>query len=191
MTIRGVKPRQCSWLVRCCAFMCFSVLGASTAHAQAVQERLVGLRTVAAVVLFQATDSAPSGVSKDRLRTVLELRLRSAGLGVMSEEESLRTGQRSPYVLLDVMYIGPEDQLGGSVRFIYRIDLSARVFAPVPSFGDSLAVRRPNLRAPLVLWSTASIGVDGVVGAPTRIEETVNEMLDSFLKAWLDANPKR
>jgi len=142
-------------------------MAAANAVAQPRPEPLAGIKKVAILVSFASTGNSPGSVSEQRLQTVLELRLRSTGLRVLSEEEDRNDPDINPYLYLHVSTLETHNQGGTATGYAYRLDLSARVFATVPF---------NRARAPMVLWSDDTMGVASRDAASAR---PWNEFLES------------
>jgi hypothetical protein len=157
------------------------LLLACPAGAQTKVDPLSGISKVTVLLAFNATGRAPHGISDDRLQTILELQLRRAGLRVLTQEEDKNDPDVNPYVYLQATILQVRNQGGTLTGYAYDIDLSARVFGVVP-FNRS--------RVPMVLWTDGTVAVASQDDAPADIEGIVGKLIDSFLNAWLKANPK-
>jgi hypothetical protein len=113
---------------------------------------------------------------------MLELRLRTAGLRVLSEDENRKDPDVNPCLELTVGSIRARIEEGTYIGFAYRLDLSARTYSLV-GFNQALAQ--------LVLWEDGTMGVGSTDTASNRIEQMVGELADSFLNDWLRANPRK
>lgn len=165
----------------------------TAANAQGRADPLTGVKKVTVLVSMNATGEAPVGINEDRLRTILELRLRSAGLRVLTDDEDRSDPELNPYVFLKVGTLETKNKAGQSIGYVYRFDLSARVFAIVPVLNaDPSRVRAVSSRprAPMELWSDYTMAVGSNDDAPKQIEDIVNQLIDSFMNAWLKANPR-
>lgn len=178
-----IRRRVARWSLRV-AF--WSLVGAlavgSAAHAQTRPEPLSGVAKVTVLVMYGATGEPPSGISEQRLQTVLELKLRTAGLRVLTMQEDLVDPDINPYMYLWVATIETRNQSGRTIGYTYRLDLSARVLGTVP-FNKA--------RAPMELWSDGTMAVADRDSASADIERIVGTLADDFLNAWLKANPKK
>lgn len=150
--------------------------------AQSTPPRLGNVTKVTTLVLYNATGSTPYGISEERLRTVLELRLRSAGLRVLTDAEDAVDPDSNPYVMLDVSSLETSNQSGRTTGFAYKAALSVRLFGYVSINGT---------RAPLELWFDGTMGVGPNNEAGPAIERIVNQLADSMINRWLKDNPKR
>src|SRR5262249_21679060 len=116
------------------------------------------------------------------LHTIIELRLRSAGLKVLSEDEDARDPENNPKVELDVTILatGPEGGLRDGYTFF--TSLVVREYRVSP---------RNSALVPMHLWQQGRLNLSGPARAGSEIERVVNELLDNMLNEWLKANPKR
>ena len=165
--------------------LCAFLLLATYARVAISQDRpapLSNISKVTTLVNFNATGDPPLGVSEARLRTVLELRLRSAGLRVLTMDEDKKDPNFNPYLYLNVRSLETKSQSGRTLGFAYRLDLSARAFQNIPF---------NRARAPLEIWVDSTMAVGSPDTAANQIEQMVNQMTDSFLNDWLAANPKK
>lgn len=157
-------------------------IGTSNAVAQTRPDPLVGISKVTVLVELDASGSPPSGVSEARLRTILELKLRTAGLRVLTREEDRADLDINPYIYLEVRTLETRAQAGRVLGYAYRFDLAAKVFGNVPF---------NRARAPMELWSNSTMAVGGQDSASSQVERIVGELTDSFLNDWLKANPRK
>ena len=87
----------------------------------------------------------------------------------------------NPYVYMRVGTLETHNQGGTVIGYSYRLDLSAMVFGTV-SFNRA--------RAPMELWADSTMAVASRDRASSDVEAIVGQLADSFLNAWLKANPK-
>lgn len=165
-----------------CVF--FLALFAFTQHAlaQSTSKQLAGFSKAQTLVLFNATGSAPNGISEARIKTVLELKLRRNGLKVLSMDEDAKDPDYNPYVMLEVNTLKTRNKAGNPIGYAYSARLSVRIYSQVPI---------NTSRAPIEMWSNDTIGVSGTEQAGSTVERVVSELSESLLNAWLEANPKR
>ena len=162
----------------------FSMLFLATfyAVAQHKPERLSKISKVATLFSFDSTGQSPQGISESRLQTMLELRLRTAGLRVLSAQEDAADPATNPYIYLKVSTLETSTESGRSLGIVHRIDLSARVFSQNPI---------NNAYVPMELWADGQLAVSSREGATAQIERIANTLIDSLLNTWLAANPRR
>jgi hypothetical protein len=142
------------------------------------------LRKTACISWTAASTSGvfSAGISEERLRTLLELRLRSAGLRVLTDAEDAADPDINPYVMLNVSSLETSNQSGQTTGFAYKADLSVRMFGDVSINGT---------RAPMELWADDTMGIGPKGSSGQAIERFVNQLADSMINRWLKDNPRR
>lgn len=156
-------------------------INASGAAAQTPPDPLVGVRKVTVLVDYKAIGSPPGEISESRLQTILELKLRTAGLRVLTQQENLADPDINPYVYLRVATLKTQTQGGRTIGYTYRLDLAAKVAGNVPF---------NRARVPMELWSNSTMAVSDRDRASSHIESLVGQLTDLFLNAWRKANPR-
>jgi hypothetical protein len=117
------------------------------------------------------------GLNRDQLQKTIESKLRKAGIKVFSKEEAFQTpGEPHLYVNINVNIAKTESDI-----YPYSIDLLLIQRVSL--------LRNPNLTTYAVTWSTGGVGSIGktIVG---ELGESVEGMVDVFIKAYLEENPK-
>jgi len=119
-------------------------------------------------VVIDLTDTGKvSDLDKYIVRTDVELKLRTAGMRVLSEEEDAKA-PGSPYLYLNVNLVGTaaaiEIQLMQTARLVRN---------------DEIAVG--------ATWSQRSLSTNST--APV-VRGLIKDQVDAFLNAWLSVNPK-
>jgi len=119
-------------------------------------------------VVIDLTDTGKvSELDKYIIRTDVELKLRGAGMRVLSEEEESKA-PGSPYLYLNVNLVGTaaavEIQLMQTARLVRN---------------DEIAVG--------ATWSQRSLSTNST--APV-VRGLIKDQVDTFLNAWLSVNPK-
>jgi hypothetical protein len=172
-------PKQ----ARLTALAVFLFIALFSLHASAQNgARLAKISKVTTLVIYDETGTTPYGLSEARLRTVLELRLRTAGLRVLSDEEDAKDPDVNPYVMLKVATLETSNQAGRSTGFAYTVRLSVRT-SGLATFNRAMA--------PLELWSDDTMGIGPKDSAGAAVERMVGELADTLLNQWLRENPKR
>ena len=140
--------------------------------------------TVAVRLTVSNRVPAPVGITEDRLDTFLQLRLRSAGIRVLSVDEDRADTQLNPCVYLDVTVIGTRIGAGGGILTGYAMSARVRMtlFARLATTG---AV------TPQELWALDNLTISPTTGADAALEQYVGNLLDDLMNDWLAANPKR
>ena len=154
---------------------------AANCFAQAQPSPLSGVRAAAAVVSFAPTGKTPYGVSATRLQTILELRVRQAGLRILTDAEVKNETGGAPAIVLEVTTLETKNAGGVTVGYTFSVAVNALAWGRVP-FNQAWA--------PLELWEKHTTAVSDVDSTSREVERVVGELLDAFLNAWLAANPK-
>ena len=118
-----------------------------------------------------------AGYSEETFRADAELKLRLAGIGVLTEEEWKETPGH-PYLYLNVRSIAQHPNV--VAPYAIRLELLQSVFL----------ARNPasRLEPPVAAatWSVSSLGQGGV----SFVRERVQSLSDHFIKVWLSVNPE-
>ena len=118
-------------------------------------------------------EAEPHGLSKDQIQTDVELRLRKAGIKVVS----LLSEGGSSFLSVAVAMVKSSD---GSV-YAYSIQLAFNQL--------TVLMRDPRVPAVATTWSTSYVGLAGFY----RVREVRNilaDQVDRFINAYLEQNPK-
>ena len=111
------------------------------------------------------------GFDHRTFQTDMELKLRLAGIKVLTRAEILTT-PGSPYLYLNVTLPNPEKRKLSS----YAIDLEFSQLV--------ILVRDPGISAIATTWSVGSVGN----GDLPHIRDRVKDKMDQFINAWLSVN---
>jgi hypothetical protein len=131
---------------------------------------LKGLKTIMVVVEHLTPEAERDGLTKDQLQTDVEVRLRKAGIKVTSSEIE------EAYLYLNVFTV--KDSSG---QYVYHIRLE---------FNQEVILKRNrNVSLPAPTWS---LDLGGIVGAQKlhEVRDDVADMVDRFINAYLEQNPK-
>ena len=123
----------------------------------------------------------PEGVTESRLRTLVELRLRTAGIRVLTDDENKKDRAINPYVALAITGFATQSKEGTPSGFAVMSAASVRISSRA-SNGASV---------PQELWSRADFRVSDPERAGQSIEQAVGRLMDDLITEWLAANPKR
>ncbi len=116
------------------------------------------------------------GLTDDMVQTDVEVKLRLAGIKVLTDSDLLKTpGGPSLYVNLNVL-----TSRSGQCAFSSRVELQQ---------GASL-VRNGEVLPAAVTWSTGGVGMVGRSSAVEFIRNDVKDHVDEFVNAYLSVNPK-
>jgi len=156
-------------------FILFQWAGSLLAvNSESTRETLRGLSGVEVRVEPLKWIIEQKGLTTAQLRNDTELRLRLAGIRVMSSEESLDAPGKP------VLYVNPRViKQGSKDKYIFniRVELTQRV---------ALA-RVPEVKTTVPTWS---LSVTGISPELSTVREQVKELLDVFINAYLSVNPE-
>jgi hypothetical protein len=140
---------------------------------QGEEEVLQGLEAVRVKVERLKAEIEQDGLFASTLQSDVELKLRLAGIKVLSEEQSLENPD-SPYLYLFV------DAFKHSEGYVYRIQISLR--EPVMIIRKRMKAIATTLRIRDELGITANL---------SEIREEAQDLVDEFIKAWQSVNRKK
>jgi len=115
------------------------------------------------------------GLTKAQIQMDVELRLRKAGVRVLTLEER-RKVPGMPYLYVNVITAFNPD----SPHFIFGITVE---------LGEMVTLER-GFQAHGVIWSTVEVGSVGTSNI-MQIRDGVGDMVDKFINDYLVANPKK
>lgn len=139
---------------------------------------LQGLNGIKVLVEDLAPEVEREGLAKDPLQKAIEERVRAAGIKVLTQEEAANT-PGEPYLYVNVNVTLPKAE---EPSCSYSIDLTL--------IQNVTLIRNPKQATYAVTWSTGGVGLIGRK-ALSELKESVEEMVDIFIKAYLSVNPKR
>jgi hypothetical protein len=151
------------------------ILFCSTMAAQNSEESRKSLKGVTGFyVSVEQIDHAiqKEGLTTNQIRTDVELRLGRAGIKVFTKEQASQTPGK-PLLAVDLA-IGSKQGL-----YPYALDIGARQMVKLE--------RDPMVTVYAATWSVGTARIAGL----SSIEDTVKDLLDEFINAWLSVNPMR
>jgi S1-C subfamily serine protease len=131
---------------------------------------LRGLSGVGVLVEMISPDAEAAGLTRDKVQTDAELRLRAAGLKVLTKEERYATAG-GPYLYVNVNAYSQ----GGLITYAVGVSLRATAFL------EHNGVAAFNAQ----VWDTGSVGRSDAEG----VRRSVRDAVDSFCNDYLKANP--
>jgi|SRR5437588_5862570 len=139
------------------------------------RKTLVGLTGVYVSVEHIPDEMQRDGLDTTQIQTDVELKLRQAGITVLTRQEWLSTAA-APFLYVNVQAIKNTNFYAFSVE----VQLRQRV----------TLVHDPAVLILATTWSAT--GVIGTVGSKklSSLRETVRDLTDQFINAYLAANPK-
>jgi len=155
------------------------ILICGNAYAQDVEQTRNSLRGLNGVYVMPENpleeDAIKGGLSKDNIRTEVELKLRQAGIRVLSREEWEQESGR-PY-----LQVWPKVLKGGVLGgYIYHITVEFKQYVTL--------FRSPSVQAFGATWSAECMGYTPEL---RDIRDKMNERVDLFINAYLGVNPKK
>jgi hypothetical protein len=139
---------------------------------------LRGLQGVEVAVERMAPEAERDGLTRSQVQTDVELRLRQAGIRVLSDEER-RTTPGRPYLYIRVST--SKRSVGGLHAYSTDVELKQ----------DAWLVRDQDTKAyGATTWQVAGVGS---VGGPRirEVREDVLDYVDEFINAYLAVNPEQ
>ena len=144
-------------------------------NTQESRATLRGIPTIAVEVASLDPEAERVGLTKNQLQTDVELRLRKAGINVVSSP----SGETAWSLLgLRVTFVKVE-QLP-----LYAFDIRLEFFQMV------ILLRDPGLRTVGSTWSINYTGFAGA-GRTRGVRDAVADLVDEFINAYLEQNPKQ
>jgi hypothetical protein len=115
------------------------------------------------------------GLTKDQIQSDTELKLKSAGINVLTREEFLKlSGHPYLYVCVNISVL--KTQITRYLFYI-RIEINQEV----------ILVRTPDTKVSTITWSAGGWGIDFNLD---NIRQTVKTQVDKFINAYLAENRK-
>ena len=136
---------------------------------------LCGLEGVNVLIENIAPDAEGDGLHRSTLQVDVELRLRKAGIRVLTEEEMLNL-PNMPHLYVNIQVMKRKN--GG---YIYSIAVSLSEWVKL--------IREPFSHMSATTWkATGCIGIVGVSYLEEDIRRQVGDMVDEFINDYLAAN---
>jgi hypothetical protein len=149
----------------------FSVDGVRRARSWCRLDGLQGISSVSVLIETFGPDEAHIGLQQDAVRSEVSLRLRDAGLQVISPEQLKQRHIKDAVVYLDVG-VTPNGLAATVLAQFMQVAYLARNSSPVT----------------VVTWSKVSTLSHP---SPDTVRSAVKDLIDKFLTAWLAQNPRR
>lgn len=135
---------------------------------------LKGLKGVHVLVESLKEDIVKAGLNKETIQTDVELKLRLAGIPVLTREECVEEpGSPYLYVIAGVL----KSELCG---YIVKLDVEVKQ--------EVRLVRSPAIQKDAATWS---VGGFGRTSDLKGIRECIKDQVDIFINAYLSVNPKK
>ena len=153
--------------------ICLDLSVAQTRDQQ--RDSLQGLRGVEVVIESLRPDAQADGLSQEAIRTAVELILRSKGIRVLTQSESLST-PAAPYLYVKVSTYNHSSDL---YAYAVTVDVMQKV---------SLA-QRPQHMMSATTWERGAVGTTGHSNIRMVID-SVESKVKEFASDFLAANPR-
>ena len=141
------------------------------------RKTLTGLAGVYVAVEHLPDEAQRDALWEDQIRTDVELKLRQAGIAVLTLQQSVGTAAGP------ILYINVQVTKNSARIYAFSVDVELRQRVTL--------IQNPSMRVLAPTWSAA--GVIGTVGYQKlgSLREDVRDLTDQFINAYLAANPKR
>jgi hypothetical protein len=149
------------------------ILGVS--HALTLEQQLlVGLKGVNVLVEGMNPQAERLGLTAAQIKTDIELRLRKAGVRVLTKEENMKT-PGSP-----VLYVNVNAIVGQNLPLVtYSSHVALKEWVTLARGGETYGD----------IWKNSVVGTVGI-DKITQIRGGVGDLVDIFINDYLAANPK-
>jgi len=138
---------------------------------------LRGLSGVGVLIEQLAPEIEREGLIKNQLQIEVELKLKMAGIKVLTKEECLKT-PGEPY-----LYVNVNVNTAKTESDIYPYSIDVLLMQKVSLLRD------PKQTTYAVTWSTGGVGsIEKSI--LSQLRGSVEEMVDLFIKTYLSENPK-
>jgi len=135
---------------------------------------LTGLHGVGVIVERLDAEVERAGLTRGMLQTDAELKLRLAGIQVLTDQE-LDKEPGHPLLLLTPNILLRSGAFGCSVELLQNVQL----------------IRAPSVGTLAPTWSTSGVGVAPARRVLEDVRNTFKGLVDRFVNAYLAANPKK
>ena len=139
------------------------------------QKPLVGLKGVQVLVEYMDPKAEGIGLTRDQIRTNVELRLRKAGIMVLTGKEMGEIpGRPIFYVNVNTLFLKQNPLI------VYHIRLELQEWVTLGRGFETVGG----------IWNASTTGVVGPkqIG---KVRELVGDLVDEFINNYLAANPKK
>lgn len=160
--------------------MVFSLAGMSSSvfarDDEYSRKTLKGLNGVFLQGIFMDKDSESAGIEQKQIQSDVELKLKLAGIKVLTKEEHSKDKEPTSLAISINTYKYSQDVL----IYYISIELSQVVYL----------MRDPNIMAIDETWSVDRFGNTSMKYAETNIRANIKDGIDRFIYAYLSVNPK-
>ena len=142
------------------------------------KETLRGIEGMAVAVEDLSPNVKELGLTEDILQTDIELKLKLAGIKVLSIEESVKT-LRSPYLYLNILTVTHPS----GVLFSWNVSLRLRQMVDLRT--------KKNTYTKAITWKKLRTGYAEKDILKDGLRKITKDMVDEFLNDYLAINPKQ
>ncbi len=139
---------------------------------------LVGVKGIYVTITDLNEDTKSAGLTKEQLKTDVELKLRLAGIKVNSQPEWLSSKHEGLFL---VTIATDSDDDSPSIAYTVAVELSQR----------RKLLRRPYARVFAPTWGRGTVGKCLKNEFPEEARQAVKDHVDEFINDYLTANPKK
>lgn len=175
---KGREVKEMTCLSRLAMFLLLAASAATAGDDGFSRPSLKGLKGVYVLVESLQAEAERSGLNQTSIQTDVELKLRQAGITVLTEAE----GHAAPGGPTLYINVNTQSSRSGSL-YAFSIDVELKQ--------DVLLDRDPSIRLPGV--ATWSMGGVGIVSRDSfrEIRNDIKDDVDQFINAYLSVNPKK
>jgi hypothetical protein len=150
---------------------------ATAADTEFTRPSLKGLNAVEVLVESLSTEAERDGLNKTSIQTDVQLKLRQAGIRVLTRAERFET-PGWPFLYIDV-----------AVKL--RTDVPVYAYSINVELEQSVRLdRAPSIQLSATTWSVGSVGAVGRNKLRT-VRDDIKDHVDEFINAYLSVNPKK
>ena len=143
---------------------------------------LEGLQGIAVMVLPTNPDAERNGLKREQIQTDLELKLRKAGIKILTDRELEKPG--FPYLNVNVNVTKDKDP----ERNGYDIKVEMYKQA-IQNPQDEIETAMQTLS--IKTWSSEQTGTAPVSDLKNNVQKQLDDAVNKFISAYLAANPKK
>jgi len=136
-----------------------------------IVEALQGMDTLRVKVVLQP-DMEQAGLREKRIQTVVEIKLRQAGIKVKSEDE--RNSPQENFLYIQVNSLKTDESF-------FATNITTALLQ------NAILERNKSKTILATVWETSNIGTVSIAKAGMLIEQ-ISEQVDEFINDWLKAN---
>ena len=171
------RSRRALWVV---AFLIMTMMGPSSwaLNSETNRATLRGLGGVRVLIEDLPPEMQQEGLTKTRLQADVELKLRTAGIKTLTQEECFKT-PGEPYLYLNINLNTLKTETD---HYAYSIDIGL--------IQNVALLRDPGQATYAITWSTGGVGLIGK-NRLSDLQDSVGDLLSIFVRAFLSVNPKQ